>query len=376
MVLRRSACHRRDGARRPFHDGLDPVNDGGPGRCAPGRIADGGIRRRAPTGARPTAVLVALVAAGTTSSTRRLLLPPPAVPPGRAEHDHRVGQLARQRLLPRLDDRAARCSAGSATSSASDGCCSSRSAIFVVGSIGAVVAPDIRTLIACRAVQGLGGAVFPLSVAILKDELPPLRLPVAVGIISTVFAARRRPRRRALGADRRPRRPGGSPFAVIAVLSVVTPRPSAGVVVPESPGRVAGAGRRRSGPCCSRPPSSPSCSRSPRGSTGAGARRGSSALLAVASAAAAAWVAVELRVAAPMVDMRMLVHRPVLLANGAAFVLGGAARRDRGARAALRRGARRAGSSTTASTPTRRASAGSSFRRASPASSRARSAGC
>ena len=36
--------------------------------------------------------------------------------------------------------------------------------------------------------QGAGGAVFPLSFAIIKDEFPPEKVGVAVGIVSSVFA--------------------------------------------------------------------------------------------------------------------------------------------------------------------------------------------
>jgi predicted MFS family arabinose efflux permease len=45
-------------------------------------------------------------------------------------------------------------------------------------------------------------------------------------------------------------------------------------------------------------------------------------LLAGSAVAALAWVAAELRVPEPMVQLRMLVHRPVLLANSAAMVNG------------------------------------------------------
>ena len=45
--------------------------------------------------------------------------------------------------------------------------------VFLLGSVAAVFAPSIWVLIACRAVQGTGAAVFPLSFAIIKDEFPP-----------------------------------------------------------------------------------------------------------------------------------------------------------------------------------------------------------
>ena len=48
--------------------------------------------------------------------------------------------------------------------------------IFFVGSVGAAFAWDISSLIACRILQGAGGAVFPLSFSIIKDEFPRARV--------------------------------------------------------------------------------------------------------------------------------------------------------------------------------------------------------
>jgi MFS family permease len=59
--------------------------------------------------------------------------------------------------------------------------------IFFVGSVAAIFAPNIWVLIACRVVQGAGGAVFPLSFSIIKDEFPPEKIGVAVGVVSAVF---------------------------------------------------------------------------------------------------------------------------------------------------------------------------------------------
>ena len=61
--------------------------------------------------------------------------------------------------------------------------------IFLVGCIGAAAAWNIWALIAFRIVQGTGGAVFPLSFAIVKDEFPPERSGIAIGAISAVFGA-------------------------------------------------------------------------------------------------------------------------------------------------------------------------------------------
>ncbi len=61
-------------------------------------------------------------------------------------------------------------------------------AAIVVGCVVAAVAPNVGVLIAGRVIQGLGGAVFPVSFGILRDELPPARVPSAIGGLSAVIA--------------------------------------------------------------------------------------------------------------------------------------------------------------------------------------------
>jgi EmrB/QacA subfamily drug resistance transporter len=60
-------------------------------------------------------------------------------------------------------------------------------AIFLLGCVGCAVAPDIWTLIAFRIVSGAAGAVFPLSFGIIRDEFPPDRMKVGIGLLSAVF---------------------------------------------------------------------------------------------------------------------------------------------------------------------------------------------
>src|SRR5262245_55335016 len=60
-------------------------------------------------------------------------------------------------------------------------------AIFLLGSIVAAFAWNIWILIAARAIQGAGGAVFPLSFGIIRDEFPREKLGVAIGLVSAVF---------------------------------------------------------------------------------------------------------------------------------------------------------------------------------------------
>lgn len=60
-------------------------------------------------------------------------------------------------------------------------------AIFVVGSVAAAFAPNMATLILCRAVQGVGGAVYPLCLAIARAILPPERVTGAIAMLTGGF---------------------------------------------------------------------------------------------------------------------------------------------------------------------------------------------
>ena len=191
--------------------------------------------------------------------------------------------------------------------------------LFLLGCIGASAAWNIWSLIGFRVMSGAGAALFPLSFAIIRDEFPPERVKVAIGLLSAVFGV-------------------GGGFGIVlsgvivdhvswrwlfvlgsipvAVAMVLVHR-----FVPESPIR------------------SPSKVDVPGAillsaglvtlmlSLTEGERWGWTSVpvlgLAVASAALfLLWALVELRASSPMVDMRMLAHRPVLLTNAATMVSG------------------------------------------------------
>ncbi|MBO2457876.1 MFS transporter [Actinomadura violacea] len=59
--------------------------------------------------------------------------------------------------------------------------------MFLLGSVAAAVAPDAVVLIAARAVQGIGGAVFPLSLSIVREEFPGDRVGSATGVLTGAF---------------------------------------------------------------------------------------------------------------------------------------------------------------------------------------------
>lgn len=57
-------------------------------------------------------------------------------------------------------------------------------AAYLVGTLGAIAAPNIGVLIACRAVQGVGLTLLPLSFAIMRDALPAARVPAGIAVAS------------------------------------------------------------------------------------------------------------------------------------------------------------------------------------------------
>jgi EmrB/QacA subfamily drug resistance transporter len=192
-------------------------------------------------------------------------------------------------------------------------------AVFLAGCIGAAAAWNVWALIAFRAVQGAGGAVFPLSFAIIRDEFPREKVGVAIGLISATFGV-------------------GGGFGIV-LSGVIVDNLSwrwlfiagaiaiaAGLVlvhrfVPESPIKM---------------PSRVDYLGATLLSLGLiamllalteGEHWGwtSGRILGLAAAATAflvAWAVAELRVPEPMVDMRMLARRQVLFTNLTALVAG------------------------------------------------------
>src|SRR3954464_2258071 len=59
--------------------------------------------------------------------------------------------------------------------------------MFALGSLVAALSHSIGLLVAGRAIQGFGGAVFPLAFGIIRDEFPPERVAQGIGLISATF---------------------------------------------------------------------------------------------------------------------------------------------------------------------------------------------
>lgn len=60
-------------------------------------------------------------------------------------------------------------------------------AIMAVGTLLAALAPNLGVLIVARILQGAAGAILPLSIGIVRDELPREKVSVTVGLLSAIF---------------------------------------------------------------------------------------------------------------------------------------------------------------------------------------------
>jgi EmrB/QacA subfamily drug resistance transporter len=60
-------------------------------------------------------------------------------------------------------------------------------ALLLVGTVLAALAPNLGVLIVARVLQGAAGAVMPLSIGIVRDELPRERVSVTIGLLSAIF---------------------------------------------------------------------------------------------------------------------------------------------------------------------------------------------
>jgi EmrB/QacA subfamily drug resistance transporter len=192
-------------------------------------------------------------------------------------------------------------------------------ALFLAGSIGAALAWNIWALIAARAIQGAGGAFFPLSFGIIRDEFPREKVGVAIGLVSAVFGI------------------GGGLGIVLSglivdhmswrwlfIVGAAAIAPALVLVhkyVPESPIKtpssvdVIGATLLSAGLIAMLVALT-------EGESWGWTSRRTLALGVTAALLLVAWGIAELRVREPMVDMRMLAVRQVLFTNLTAIIAG------------------------------------------------------
>jgi len=59
--------------------------------------------------------------------------------------------------------------------------------VLFLGTLIAAIAPNLTVLIIARVLQGAAGAVMPLSIAIVRDEIPHEKVAVTIGLLSAIF---------------------------------------------------------------------------------------------------------------------------------------------------------------------------------------------
>lgn len=191
--------------------------------------------------------------------------------------------------------------------------------VLAAGSLLAALATSIGVLIIARVVQGVAGAVLPLSFGIIRDEFPKEKVTSAIGIAAAMLAV------------------GGGIGIVLAgpiveglgyhwlfwipLVMVLVSAAAAAVVVPESRsrsrGRVSwGAALLLSGWLVAL------LVAVSEGQTWGWTSGRTLGLVALAVVLAALWVVVELRSAQPLIDMRMMRIPAVWTTNVVALMFG------------------------------------------------------
>jgi MFS family permease len=61
--------------------------------------------------------------------------------------------------------------------------------VYLLGTLGAMAAPNLGALVGFRAVQGISLAVLPLGFAIIREAVPADRVALGVGVVSGCWAA-------------------------------------------------------------------------------------------------------------------------------------------------------------------------------------------
>jgi EmrB/QacA subfamily drug resistance transporter len=191
--------------------------------------------------------------------------------------------------------------------------------VFGAGSVVSALAGSLGVMIAGRAIQGAGGAIFPLAIGIIRDEFPREKVATGIGTISAMFG---------IG--------GGVGLVVAGVLvdgagvewifwlSAVAAALAAWATwkwVPESPVRVEARIDWLGGLLLSAALASLLLGVS-EGNTWGWGSAGVLGLFAASVLLTALWMWWEWRVRDPLVDLHLMRRRPVWTTNLTAFAIG------------------------------------------------------
>lgn len=192
-------------------------------------------------------------------------------------------------------------------------------AVLAMGSVAAALAPDIESMIAARALQGVGGGVVPLAFAIVRDEFPTDRVRPAIAFASALLAVGF-----GIGVVVAGPLADAHSFRLVFVLpGIVAAVATLGalLVVPESPVKT-----REPIPTASTALFATWLVALLLGTSQAPVWGWTSwptlTSLAGAVAVFVAWVCVEWRLDVPLVDLRLMAPRGVWSANLAAVLIG------------------------------------------------------
>jgi EmrB/QacA subfamily drug resistance transporter len=191
--------------------------------------------------------------------------------------------------------------------------------VFGAGSVVSALAGSLGVMIAGRAIQGAGGAIFPLAIGIIRDEFPREKVATGIGTISAMFGI------------------GGGVGLVIAgvlvdgigVAWIFWLSAAAALIaawatwkyVPESPVRVEARIDWVGAVLLSGALGTLLLGVS-EGNAWGWTSAGTLGLFAASAALTAIWAAWEWRVVDPLVDLRLMRRRPVWTTNVAAFAIG------------------------------------------------------
>lgn len=191
--------------------------------------------------------------------------------------------------------------------------------VFFVGCVASIFAWNVWSLIVFRSIQGVGGAVFPLAFAIIKDEFPAERVGSAMGLVSSVFAVGG-----GLGLVLSGLIVDNASWRLLFIVGAVAVGAAALLVwrfVPESPIRTPSRVDVPGVLLLSGGLIALLLALTEAESWGWGSGR-TIGVLAAAAVLLVAWVVHERRTAQPMVDVRMLANRTVLFTNLTAIAAG------------------------------------------------------